>query len=499
MKTIFSSVTAMLLLSTLGVFAQPTQTPDPVTGNVNNCIIVGAGGVPLDECPLNSNNFQSDFRNGVYNRGNNSNHFGAGAIWRYANVGTIGANVVNAEITINSLYNAVVADAQSGSGEKLEDDAALDQNNNSITRFFAPKIGPDVNLRNNDRQGYVQFTITFYNGSIGNGYTTLFPITNLNYVHYDIDGSYESGGANNAAWFRETGAALQDAAPPAKFVVTVSSGTELKAYNYTDNGGTTNWSGYAGTVYERTGVSRCSQTAVSYRYTAGRSSVTFRMGYSFKAGSNGYNIGNGARQYGATFGCYEFPSAITLPVRLIDFSGSYRNGSTGLNWETESELNFDYFEIQRSANGNDYTAIGTKPSQSTGAGKQTYQYTDDLSNTNGSVFYYRLKMTDKDGQFKYSNVIMIRKESKTINGITLNPVPVRSSVASLRFSSTGTSAVNLRVIDMAGKTVLQQQNKVYGGNNTISLNNLDRLQPGIYMLQMENGGEVNSIKFSVAR
>ena len=64
-------------------------------------------------------------------------------------------------------------------------------------------------------------------------------------------------------------------------------------------------------------------------------------------------------------------------------------------------------------NGADYTTIGFKPPVSNdNSTRQGYTYPDDLSSVNGTVFYYRLKIVDKDGQFKYSNVIMIRKEEK---------------------------------------------------------------------------------------
>ena len=95
---------------------------------------------------------------------------------------------------------------------------------------------------------------------------------------------------------------------------------------------------------------------------------------------------------------------------------------------------------------------------------------------------------------------MIRKESKSINGIAINPNPVVNGLATVRFTSEGSSAVNFKVIDMTGKVVLQQQNKVYQGNNSVSINNLDRLQTGVYVLQMDNGGEMtSSVKFNIAR
>src|SRR4029079_1169511 len=136
---------------------------------------------------------------------------------------------------------------------------------------------------------------------------------------------------------------------------------------------------------------------------------------------------------------------------------------------------------------------------SNGLGRLNYLHADDLSAVKGNVFYYRLRMVDQDGQFKYSNVIMIRKESKNINGISLSPNPVTGGVATIRLTASANHVVSFKVIDMNGKLILQQQNKVYEGNNSISINNLDRLQTGMYVLQMANGDETTNIKFSVAK
>ncbi|HEX2628116.1 MAG TPA: T9SS type A sorting domain-containing protein, partial [Chitinophagaceae bacterium] len=189
-----------------------------------------------------------------------------------------------------------------------------------------------------------------------------------------------------------------------------------------------------------------------------------------------------------------------LPVKLLNFTGSYRNNVTTLNWETVNEQLFDRFEVERSSNGADFTTIGIKPAAASNySAKQGYQLNDDLSSVNGSVFYYRLKMIDTDGKFKHSSVIMIRKEGKTLNGIAVNPSPVINGIATVRFSSTAKATVDFRVVDMQGRVVLQQQNKVYEGNNSVSLNNLSRLQPGVYTLQMVNGAETEVVKFAVAK
>lgn len=195
-----------------------------------------------------------------------------------------------------------------------------------------------------------------------------------------------------------------------------------------------------------------------------------------------------------------FPSQSTLPVTLINFSASYRNGVTTLNWETENEINFSHYVVERkSEEGAGYLEIANKTALGN-VSRSEYQHTDNISALTENAIYYRLKMVDVDGHYKYSNVLMVRKEKKTISGITINPNPVISSdAATVRFEATASSMVTLQIMDMAGRQVLQQQNRVNEGANSIQVNNLGKLQPGIYIIQMSNGEELSAIKFAVVR
>ncbi len=194
-----------------------------------------------------------------------------------------------------------------------------------------------------------------------------------------------------------------------------------------------------------------------------------------------------------------FPNQTVFPVELISFTGSLRSNITTLRWETENEQNFDHFEIERRTdNAGNYTKIGEKASLGSSS-RSYYTFDDNLGSVSGSAFNYRLKIVDQDGKFKYSNIILIRKDLKMITGIMLSPNPVISGIATARFTASADGMVNLHVVDMSGKTVLTQMAKVYEGENSVSINNLDRLQPGIYMLKMEDHGAINTIKFSIAR
>lgn len=195
-----------------------------------------------------------------------------------------------------------------------------------------------------------------------------------------------------------------------------------------------------------------------------------------------------------------FPAQSTLPVTLLNFSAAYRNGATVLNWETENEVNFSHYEVERKTeSGADYIIVDSKQANGN-AGRSAYTSSDNISSLTDGVVYYRLRMVDVDGKFKYSNVIMVRKEKKTITGISLSPNPVISTAnATVRFEAASNAVVSLRVMDMAGRQVLAQQNNVTGGTNSIQVNNLNRLQPGLYIIQLVNGNELSSFKFSVVQ
>jgi hypothetical protein len=404
------------------------------------------------------------------------------------------------------LYQNVVTSPQILDGlVKIEADSNahvsfLDNNTPNPDRF-QPRVANDNHMGNGSEtsdRGWVQFSITFIKDNsyqenspgsdLDDSYITQ-ALSGLRYQHYDVDG-FISGSGGGAGYFREVGWLTGHSN------VLVNTPTDI------GDGGTVGGGGYAwrkmlGELDEHPSVS--SDLDVVFQGTFNAVSVIrFRLGFEFLRG-NGGQITDQDREYATEFTCLTFPQQSTLPVKLLSFTGSYRNQSTSLNWETVNEDNFDHFEVERSASGADYMVIGFKPSTSTNSSKQVYQYGDDLSSVSGNTFYYRLKIVDKDGQFKYSNVIMIRKESKSINGVALNPNPVVNGMATVRFTASGTSTVNFRIVDMAGKTVLQQQNKVYEGNNSLSINNLDRLQQGTYLLQIANGEEITTIKFNIAR
>ncbi len=188
----------------------------------------------------------------------------------------------------------------------------------------------------------------------------------------------------------------------------------------------------------------------------------------------------------------------TLPLHLLNFSGVYRAGDAILNWSTVNEFDFEKFEIERSTNGTNFNSVGLKYANGN-VNISNYQFKDDLSASGGNIFYYRLKMIDRDGRFTYSQVLLIRKDNRAINGIRVTPNPVINGQALVMMSSNADNIIQLNVFDNAGRIVLKQRNNIFQGNNSIVIDNLNLLGAGVYTIQIVNGKDRFSSKFELLK
>jgi len=104
------------------------------------------------------------------------------------------------------------------------------------------------------------------------------------------------------------------------------------------------------------------------------------------------------------------PTAI-LPVSLLSFSGKSNNSNNAIYWSTISEINNDYFTLEKSNNGVLFSLVTNIKGAGNSNSTHNYTYTDN--NPYIGVNYYRLKQTDFNGDFSYSNIIAL--DANTIN------------------------------------------------------------------------------------
>ncbi len=115
--------------------------------------------------------------------------------------------------------------------------------------------------------------------------------------------------------------------------------------------------------------------------------------------------------------------AIALPVTLTSFTASKTATGAALQWKTASETATKNYEVERSANGKDFTAIGTVTATNRATGS-SYFYTD--AQPLADVNYYRLKMVDNNGGYRYSSTLKLNFSKET--GLQLYPNPAHDVV-----------------------------------------------------------------------
>jgi len=113
-----------------------------------------------------------------------------------------------------------------------------------------------------------------------------------------------------------------------------------------------------------------------------------------------------------------------FPVELYSFNAELDGEDATLNWITLSELNNDYFEIERSIDGVLFEKIGQMQGGGTLETESQYEYTDlQVLRFNVPTLYYRLKQVDFDGTFEYTQIIELKLDliNKIYAGVYPNP------------------------------------------------------------------------------
>lgn len=181
----------------------------------------------------------------------------------------------------------------------------------------------------------------------------------------------------------------------------------------------------------------------------------------------------------------------TLPTDLLSFTGSLDNKDVKLLWTVSNQVNVSRYIIERSVNGNDFNEISTIAASSTS--EYDYAYSDiNAADLPSLILYYRLKMIDTDGSFKYSNIITISLPVVT-NKIFISPNP-SSGEANIVITTAATGKVQWKLVDNSGRVVMKNTVELKPGNNNIPLNTT-HIAAGLYYLNVSGAGIDKKIKF----
>lgn len=193
-----------------------------------------------------------------------------------------------------------------------------------------------------------------------------------------------------------------------------------------------------------------------------------------------WSYGAGAASNG-TFTVTVTGSAV-FPVTLVNFSGEKAGSANKLIWSTSTEVNNRGFELERSADGRNFTGltfVNSKAENGNSNSLLNYSYIDarPLSGNN----YYRLKQIDKDGKTTYSDIVVLKAKATEITLSSVYPNPATREL-NMIITSPRAEKVTIVVTDLTGKMIMQQNAQLVIGDNQSQMN-VQQLAAGTYLIK----------------
>lgn len=176
--------------------------------------------------------------------------------------------------------------------------------------------------------------------------------------------------------------------------------------------------------------------------------------------------------------------ASPLPVTWLDFTAEAGTNQVNLQWATASELNNDFFLVQRSVDGINFESIGVVDGMGTSSTVQNYSFID--TEPLKGLIYYRLRQTDFNGQYEYSDIVTV-----TLNGVTgidamIYPNPGDGINTTIMVSSSDEENVIVEVFNASGDLVYQNKQTI---NGQYQFQIPDHLATGMYMVTITSSSD----------
>jgi len=177
-----------------------------------------------------------------------------------------------------------------------------------------------------------------------------------------------------------------------------------------------------------------------------------------------------------------FKRASVLPVTILSVNAVIQNKEVAVSWMVANEINIRNYEVERAADGVNFSAIGGQAAAGAGAAQYQYNLTDKqpLPGYN----YYRIKYTDENGSIHYSIVVKVNNNSTTHPVISVYPNPIENNIINIQFANCETGKYRARLMNEAGQLVYETT--VTNNNTKVIVNPTVKLAAGSYLLELNN-------------
>lgn len=220
-----------------------------------------------------------------------------------------------------------------------------------------------------------------------------------------------------------------------------------------------------------------------------------KSGGSFIGGSH-VRITSNNIYFNTGFSWYFNPTLIPLDVTWEHVSVSALESDAIVHWSTSAEVNNDYFEVERSIDGNSWQVAGKVDPDFVHQNGNAYQFMDLSAKSVANHLYYRIKQVDMDGKSTYSPTRQLAFTIDRSGNVRFGPVPVmESSMVEVALASM--QSVNMSILDLQGRELRTWREEGTTGINRWTIGEKIRQLPnGTYLLEVSGSDFKESIKFT---
>ncbi|TWI80427.1 putative secreted protein (Por secretion system target) [Lacibacter cauensis] len=181
-------------------------------------------------------------------------------------------------------------------------------------------------------------------------------------------------------------------------------------------------------------------------------------------------------------------SCAVLNASLLSFTARNREQAVELNWKITNNNYAKTITVERSLNGQHFAAINDIAAT---ANTETadYIFTDAVTNFNSNNIFYRLKITNKNGQVTYSEIQSVKINYALLLQASVNPNPVAGNRMTVQLSVPQTDIAVFQLIHSSGAIIHTHKQTVTKGSNSILINGTSSWQPGLYVLRITVDGK----------
>ncbi|MBC7827975.1 MAG: hypothetical protein H7122_09530 [Chitinophagaceae bacterium] len=191
-----------------------------------------------------------------------------------------------------------------------------------------------------------------------------------------------------------------------------------------------------------------------------------------------------------SFGVFTIASTVAnqnpLPQSLISVNIKNQDANILLSWQLDPSINADHFEIQRSEDNIHFTVV-----KKIEASPNTFKYQFSEKLPVQGIYYYKLKVTEKNGNTRISRLISVSYRKSGIELVTVSGFIFHNMIG-LTISSAEKALLNLYIINAEGKIVQRTSTVVHKGSMKLSMD-ISNMPAGIYYLAGSAGNTTTNI------